>query len=137
MRVADLIGDFDEFSAKYKNLVNTYCKQFPNLKIDVDKEIAVYKVNSVYIINDDTFLINIKKTNKLYNQFQKLNVSIFLFLSISQTFATKLKTLGIVTDTVVYMHNALKSSPSKNVLVEGANGALLDIDFGISSSINP
>lgn len=34
----------------------------------------------------------------------------------------------MVTETVSYMHNSLNSG--KNVLVEGANAALLDIDFG-------
>jgi adenylosuccinate synthase len=38
--------------------------------------------------------------------------------------------LNIVTDTVSYLRKALKSTPSKNILIEGANGALLDIDFG-------
>lgn len=33
-----------------------------------------------------------------------------------------------VTETVSYLHNALRSG--KKVLVEGANAAMLDIDFG-------
>lgn len=35
----------------------------------------------------------------------------------------------MVRDGVYYMHEALHGSP-KNILVEGANAALLDIDFG-------
>lgn len=35
----------------------------------------------------------------------------------------------MVRDGVYYMHEALHGPP-KNVLVEGANAALLDIDFG-------
>jgi adenylosuccinate synthase len=89
LRVADLIGDFDDFSSKFKTLVNTYSKQFPSLKVDVEKELDIYK-----------------------------------------NYATKLKSLGIVTDTVSYLRHALQSVPAKNILIEGANGALLDIDFG-------
>ena len=35
----------------------------------------------------------------------------------------------MVIDSVTYMNNALKDS-SKNILVEGANATMLDIDFG-------
>lgn len=35
----------------------------------------------------------------------------------------------LVTDGVYFMHKAL-TGPSKKILVEGANAALLDIDFG-------
>lgn len=46
---------------------------------------------------------------------------------------TRYKALGervkpLVVDTVFYLHNAFKQG--KNVLIEGANAALLDIDFG-------
>lgn len=42
-------------------------------------------------------------------------------------YAEKLRPL--VTDGVYFMHKAL-TGPSKKILVEGANAALLDIDFG-------
>lgn len=45
----------------------------------------------------------------------------------SQGYAEKLRPL--VTDGVYFMHKAL-NGPSKKILVEGANAALLDIDFG-------
>lgn len=37
-----------------------------------------------------------------------------------------------MTDGVYFMHKAL-TGPSKKILVEGANAALLDIDFGEQS----
>lgn len=46
-----------------------------------------------------------------------------------QGYAEKLRPL--VTDGVYFMHKAL-TGPSKKILVEGANAALLDIDFGES-----
>lgn len=48
----------------------------------------------------------------------------WLFL---QVYAERLRPL--VTDGVYFMHKAL-TGPSKKILVEGANAALLDIDFG-------
>lgn len=48
-----------------------------------------------------------------------------------QGFAERLRPL--VTDGVYFMHKAL-SGPSKKILVEGANAALLDIDFGMNSN---
>lgn len=47
-----------------------------------------------------------------------------------QELREKLRNLGIVKDGVSYMHKALTANPPKSVLVEGANGVLLDIDFG-------
>lgn len=44
-----------------------------------------------------------------------------------QEYAERLRPM--VRDGVYYMHEALHGSP-KNILVEGANAALLDIDFG-------
>lgn len=36
----------------------------------------------------------------------------------------------LVRDTVSYLHHVLNTSPSKTVIVEGANATMLDIDFG-------
>lgn len=36
----------------------------------------------------------------------------------------------LVKDTITYLHNALKEG--RSILVEGANAAMLDIDFGMS-----
>lgn len=44
-----------------------------------------------------------------------------------QEYAERLRPL--VTDGVYFMHKAL-TGPTKKILVEGANAALLDIDFG-------
>ena len=44
-----------------------------------------------------------------------------------QSYVGRLRPL--VTDGVYFMHQAL-TGPSKKILVEGANAALLDIDFG-------
>uniref|UniRef100_A0A673B9G5 Adenylosuccinate synthetase n=1 Tax=Sphaeramia orbicularis TaxID=375764 RepID=A0A673B9G5_9TELE len=57
-------------------------------------------------------------------KFCKLHHVISLF---PQIYAEKLRPL--VTDGVYFMHKAL-TGPSKRILVEGANAALLDIDFG-------
>ena len=52
---------------------------------------------------------------------------LFFFLPLFQVYAERLRPL--VTDGVYFMHKAL-TGPSKKILVEGANAALLDIDFG-------
>lgn len=49
------------------------------------------------------------------------------FVGVFQKDAERLRPL--VTDGVYFMHEAL-NGPSKKILVEGANAALLDIDFG-------
>ncbi|KRX80616.1 Adenylosuccinate synthetase, partial [Trichinella sp. T6] len=89
IRLGDLVGNFNEFKAKFQQLVLFLKAQFPDLNVDVDEELKRY-----------------------------------------QNYAEKLKSLNLVHDTVFYMHKALTASPAKSVLVEGANGALLDIDFG-------
>lgn len=48
-------------------------------------------------------------------------------LCLCQVYAERLRPL--VTDGVYFMHKSL-TGPSKKILVEGANAALLDIDFG-------
>jgi len=87
VRMADLMGDFDEFASRFRALVAHYKKQFPSVEINEQAELA-----------------------KLKDQ------------------AKKLKDLGIVIDTSLFLHHL--RSEGKNILVEGANGALLDIDFG-------
>lgn len=51
----------------------------------------------------------------------------FLFPCYVQEYAERLRPM--VRDGVYYMYEALHGSPKK-ILVEGANAALLDIDFG-------
>ncbi|CAI5453175.1 unnamed protein product [Caenorhabditis angaria] len=87
IRVADLMADFDEFSEKYKRLVDHYKKQFPTIEVNVEEELARFK-----------------------------------------THRDKLAELNLVGDTVGFIHE--QRSLGKQVLIEGANGALLDIDFG-------
>jgi adenylosuccinate synthase len=87
IRMADLMGDFEEFSDRFRGLVAHYKKQFPTVEIDEDAELA-----------------------KLKEQ------------------ASKLRDLGIVIDTSLFLHQL--RSEGKSILIEGANGALLDIDFG-------
>lgn len=57
---------------------------------------------------------------------------LFSFFSFFKGYAERLRPL--VTDGVYFMHKAL-TGPSKKILVEGANAALLDIDFGEHSSV--
>lgn len=58
--------------------------------------------------------------------FPSLEVDIDAELARYQVFATKIKPM--VRDTVSYLHKAI--GEGKKVLVEGANAAMLDIDFG-------
>lgn len=53
--------------------------------------------------------------------------NMFLSRRLVQEHAERLRPM--VRDGVYYMYEALHGSP-KNILVEGANAALLDIDFG-------
>uniref|UniRef100_A0A7N6AXM7 Adenylosuccinate synthetase n=1 Tax=Anabas testudineus TaxID=64144 RepID=A0A7N6AXM7_ANATE len=59
--------------------------------------------------------------------YPNLNVDIDGELEQLKVYAERLRPL--VTDGVYFMHKAL-TGPSKKILVEGANAALLDIDFG-------
>uniref|UniRef100_A0A3P9QBD8 Adenylosuccinate synthetase n=1 Tax=Poecilia reticulata TaxID=8081 RepID=A0A3P9QBD8_POERE len=86
LRVCDLLGDFNDFSTRFKNLVHNYQSMYPSLTVDVD------------------------------DQLKKL-----------KDFAERLRPM--VRDGVYYMYEALHGPPKK-ILVEGANAALLDIDFG-------
>lgn len=43
IRVADLVGDFSIFADKYKSLVLSYKRMFPNLDVNVDQELEKYK----------------------------------------------------------------------------------------------
>ncbi|XP_036823694.1 adenylosuccinate synthetase isozyme 2 [Oncorhynchus mykiss] len=61
------------------------------------------------------------------NMYPDLNVDIDNELQQLKVYAERLRPL--VTDGVYFMHKAL-TGPSKKILVEGANAALLDIDFG-------
>uniref|UniRef100_A0A673B4R5 Adenylosuccinate synthetase n=1 Tax=Sphaeramia orbicularis TaxID=375764 RepID=A0A673B4R5_9TELE len=58
--------------------------------------------------------------------YRNLNVDIEAEL---QQLKVRMKLRPLVTDGVYFMHKAL-TGPSKRILVEGANAALLDIDFG-------
>ncbi|KAK6758899.1 hypothetical protein RB195_016246 [Necator americanus] len=87
IRVADLMGDFEEFSERYLRLVEHYKKQFPTIDVDTSAELARFKEHRAKLIE-----------------------------------------LNLVGDTVGRIHELRKQGCS--VLVEGANGALLDIDFG-------
>uniref|UniRef100_A0A8C6UV59 Adenylosuccinate synthetase n=1 Tax=Neogobius melanostomus TaxID=47308 RepID=A0A8C6UV59_9GOBI len=86
LRVCDLLGDFKDFSTKFKNLVHQYQTMYPSLVVDEE------------------------------GQLKKLT-----------EYAERLRPM--VRDGVYYMYEALHGAP-KNILVEGANAALLDIDFG-------
>uniref|UniRef100_A0A3Q0SEG5 Adenylosuccinate synthetase n=1 Tax=Amphilophus citrinellus TaxID=61819 RepID=A0A3Q0SEG5_AMPCI len=86
LRVCDLLGDFKDFSTRFKNLVQQYQSMYPSLTVDVE------------------------------DQLKKL-----------KEYAERLRPM--VRDGVYYMYEALHGPPKK-ILVEGANAALLDIDFG-------
>ncbi|CAL8286211.1 unnamed protein product [Lota lota] len=86
LRVCDLLGDFKDFSARFKNLVLQYQSMYPSLTVDAE------------------------------DQLKKL-----------KEYAERLRPM--VRDGVYYMYEAIHGS-QKKILVEGANAALLDIDFG-------
>lgn len=43
LRVGDLLGDFDKFAEKFKTLVESYQRMFPNLQVDIKNELERYK----------------------------------------------------------------------------------------------
>lgn len=45
--MADLMGDFDEFTARYRLIVAHYKKQFPSVEIDEEAELAKLKVSQI------------------------------------------------------------------------------------------
>lgn len=85
LRMADLLGDFSVFEQRLRNLVDSHKRMFPELKVDIEEEVAKYRV-----------------------------------------YAERIRPL--VANTVAYIHKCLQED--KKVLVEGANAAMLDIDFG-------
>uniref|UniRef100_G3TB45 Adenylosuccinate synthetase isozyme 1 n=1 Tax=Loxodonta africana TaxID=9785 RepID=G3TB45_LOXAF len=86
LRICDLLSDFDEFSARFKNLAHQHQSMFPTLEVDIE------------------------------GQLKKL-----------KGYAERIRPM--VRDGVYFMYEALHG-PQKKILVEGANAALLDIDFG-------
>ncbi|XP_045866025.1 adenylosuccinate synthetase isozyme 1 isoform X3 [Meles meles] len=86
LRVCDLLSDFDEFSARFKNLARQHQSMFPSLEVDIEGQLKRLK-----------------------------------------GFAERIRPM--VRDGVYFMYEALHGTPKK-ILVEGANAALLDIDFG-------
>ena len=61
-------------------------------------------------------------------QFPSIDVNLEAELAKFKVHREKLKELDLVGDTVGFIHKMRKEG--KAILVEGANGALLDIDFG-------
>ncbi|XP_017558748.1 adenylosuccinate synthetase isozyme 1 [Pygocentrus nattereri] len=86
LRICDLLADFKEFSARFKNLAQQFQSMYPALKIDIDGELKKLK-----------------------------------------DYADRIRPM--VRDGVYFMYDAI-NGPPKKILVEGANAALLDIDFG-------
>lgn len=136
LRVCDLLADFKDFSLRYrhghisqknilfllislsyrfKNLVRQYQSMYPSLTVDVDDQLKKLKVQT-----DDYGTINVIKVPHKPTSPSGL----------VQDYAERLRPM--VRDGVYYMYEALHGTP-KNILVEGANAALLDIDFGTVS----
>ncbi|KAF5287500.1 hypothetical protein FQA39_LY04128 [Lamprigera yunnana] len=85
IRIGDLMGEFSNFSEKFRMLVNTHQRMFPKLAVDVEAELERY-----------------------------------------QKFSEILR--PYVIETVYFINKCIKEN--KKIIVEGANAALLDIDFG-------
>lgn len=63
-----------------------------------------------------------------FSQYRRNKVTFYIY-GILQGYAETIRPM--VQDGVYFMYEALHG-PSKKILVEGANAALLDIDFGMS-----
>jgi adenylosuccinate synthase len=61
-------------------------------------------------------------------QYQNLQIDVAQELEKYRGLAARLKSLNLTRDTVTYLNRKLRDG--KSILVEGANGCLLDIDFG-------
>lgn len=85
IRIADLLGDPSQFVEKFQGLAAMYQRMFPELKVDVEAELARY-----------------------------------------EKYAERIR--PYVVESVTYLNSALRKG--QKVLVEGANAAMLDIDFG-------
>lgn len=99
------------YCCRYKVLAQQYKAMYPTLDIDIDGELIKLKV--------------IKETGEsrqpcLETFSQESNVCV-------QNYVERIKPM--VRDGVHFMYEALHGPPKK-ILVEGANAALLDIDFG-------
>ncbi|KAF2898497.1 hypothetical protein ILUMI_07677 [Ignelater luminosus] len=85
IRIGDLLQNFSQFSEKFQSLVTMYKRMFPNLSVDVEKELKRYA-----------------------------------------DYAERVR--PFVKETVCYLNKCVEDG--KKILVEGANAAMLDIDFG-------
>ena len=67
---------------------------------------------------------------KEYNKrFPKLSVDVDQELARYREYAEIVRPMVI--DTIAYLHHIFETNEDKTILVEGANAALLDIDFGM------
>lgn len=120
MSIVALLGpshnDGTSFPFRFKNLVRQYQSMYPALKVDAEDHLKKLKVGSSdKRATDGCLSFLIMKTRPCCPP------------DVLQEYAERLRPM--VRDGVYYMHEALHGSP-KNILVEGANAALLDIDFG-------
>lgn len=108
-------NDGTSFPFRFKNLVRQYQSMYPALKVDAEDQLKKLKVGSDKRVTNGCLSFLIMKTRPCCPP------------DVLQEYAERLRPM--VRDGVYYMHEALHGSP-KNILVEGANAALLDIDFG-------
>ncbi|XP_059096718.1 adenylosuccinate synthetase-like [Tigriopus californicus] len=85
LRVSDLVGDFEAFAQRFRNLANNHIAHFNSLTVNIDEELERYK-----------------------------------------KYADEIRPM--VLESIAFLHQSLKEE--KSVLVEVANAAMLDIDFG-------
>lgn len=89
---------------------------YPALKVDAEDQLKKLKVGNIdKQVTTGGLCLVMKDTRQCCP------------LDVVQDYAERLRPM--VRDGVYYMHEALHGSP-KHILVEGANAALLDIDFG-------
>ncbi|KAK9875638.1 hypothetical protein WA026_009437 [Henosepilachna vigintioctopunctata] len=70
IRIADLLGNFDDFSKKCRSLCNLYQRMFPILNVNVEEELERYKKHAEkvrHLVSDTvTFLNRTVKSNRRY-----------------------------------------------------------------------
>lgn len=107
IRVCDLLGDFSLFSEKYVQVhsyvacCNSFSFCFTNFRFS--------SIVSTYEKLFPTFKVDVDSELDRYREYAE-------------------KIRPMVKDTINYLYHALKDG--RSVLVEGANAAMLDIDFG-------
>lgn len=102
---------------RFRSIVLSYQRIYPDFNVDVEAELEKYVSILLFVYRFQFFE---RKTTNFIDFCANYHLRY-------KEYAEKLRPL--VKDTISYLHNALKEG--KSILVEGANAAMLDIDFGM------